>query len=582
MPAKSMPDTHRWEQFHHSLRAKVYRSTIMGAVVLGSVALAVGLGLYTWSLIEQYIGESFGLARSTALVAQKIVAEDDGFTKDIMDVYRALTPEQRGETGTAAYRERFADVQSSGTYREMLELLTEFNHSSEVSDVYFSRFDRDTMAIVYLCDPEPNPKARYWPGEWESVTDGVLGKFMGWNGEGELYNISHAPKNGWMCTCGYPLRNSDGDIVGFIMTDTTMDEVWQGMRLFLATFIGSMVVLVNLFAWVMTRHMKQTLITPINEIAQAAQNYVADRRRGVTATDHFSRLNIHTRDEIENLSHVMGDMERDLTDYEASLTRATAERERISTELSLAAQIQADMLPGVFPPFPDHHEFDIYALMEPAREVGGDFYDFFLVDEDHLGLVIADVSGKGVPAALFMTISMTLIRNGVTAGLSPARALEAANEQLCANNRKDMFVTVWLGVIDLKAGVLTAVNAGHEYPVVREPGGRYELLKDRHGLMVGAMPGIRYREYQLELKPGARLFLYTDGVPEATDPAQQMFGLDRMLSALNEAGDAPPAALLPWMRRQVDAFVGAADQFDDITMLGIQYFGRQLEGETQA
>ena len=244
-----------------------------------------------------------------------------------------------------------------------------------------------------------------------------------------------------------------------------------------------------------------------------------------------------------------------------------------AAELSVATQIQADMLPSIFPAFPNHPEFDIYATMTPAKEVGGDFYDFFLVDEDHLCLVMADVSGKGVPAALFMVIAKTLLKNSAQTGMNPARILETVNNQLCEGNQAEMFVTTWLGILQLSTGRLVAANAGHEYPVCRRAGGNFALVKDRYGFVLAGMEGSRYREYTLDLAPGDRLFLYTDGVTEATDEHQQLYGTRRLLDALNRSRDADPRTLLQAVQADIHAFVGAADPFDDITMLALEIKG---------
>ena len=251
------------------------------------------------------------------------------------------------------------------------------------------------------------------------------------------------------------------------------------------------------------------------------------------------------------------------------------ESSRLDAELGLAARIQADMLPNIFPAFPERDEFDIYASMLPAKEVGGDFYDFFFVDKDHLAIVMADVSGKGVPAALFMMISKILVQNFAITGRSPKEVLEATNNQICQNNREDMFVTVWLGVLDIRTGTLVAANAGHEYPALKPAGGTFDLVKDKHGLVVGGMEGVPYSEYELKLEPGAMLYLYTDGVPEATNADNELFGTDRMLEALRAAEDGTPEDVLESINTSVTAFVGDAPQFDDLTMLCIKYEGTQ-------
>ena len=281
-----------------------------------------------------------------------------------------------------------------------------------------------------------------------------------------------------------------------------------------------------------------------------------------------------TGDEIEILAEAYADVTKRTQNYIQEIITITAEKKRIGTELALATRIQADMLPNIYPAFPERPEFDIYATMDPAKEVGGDFYDFFLIDDDHLGLVMADVSGKGVPAALFMMVSKILVQNYAMTGRSPAEVLKAVNDQICSNNREEMFVTVWFGVLDIQSGKITAANAGHEYPAMMLSGGKFELVKDKHGFVIGGMEGIRYKEYELQLTPGSRLFLYTDGVPEATNAQSEMFGTERMLAALNIAPDAAPETILKNVREAVDGFVKEAEQFDDLTMLCVEYKGK--------
>jgi len=255
---------------------------------------------------------------------------------------------------------------------------------------------------------------------------------------------------------------------------------------------------------------------------------------------------------------------------------------RIESELNLATRIQTSMLPSIFPPFPERSEIDIYAGMDPAKEVGGDFYDFFLIDDDHLCLVMADVSGKGVPAALFMMASKIILANNAMIGKSPAQILTDTNAAICSNNRAEMFVTVWLGILEISTGKLTAANAGHEYPVIKHPDGKFDMLKDKHGFVIGGMEGAKYKEYEVMLKPGSKLFLYTDGVPEATNAHGEMFGTERMINALNDDPDASPSSVLKNIRRSVDAFVDGAEQFDDLTMLCFEYKEKAVDFKPQA
>jgi sigma-B regulation protein RsbU (phosphoserine phosphatase) len=281
-----------------------------------------------------------------------------------------------------------------------------------------------------------------------------------------------------------------------------------------------------------------------------------------------------TDDEIGSLAEHFSHMIVDLEDYMVNLQKVTAEKERIDAELNVATKIQEDMLPRIFP---DRKEFDLYATMTPAKEVGGDFYDFFLVDDDHLALVIADVSGKGVPAALFMAIAKSLIKNRVQMGEEPSEALKNVNEQLCEGNEAELFVTVWLAILDLKTGHVVEANAGHEHPAIKKKDGIYELHKTRHSPAVATMEGMRFRQTEFELEPGDTVFVYTDGVTEATDMNNKLFGEGRLMESLNNHKDEEPADILPSVRKDIDAFVGEAPQFDDITMLGMTYHGPDEE-----
>lgn len=281
---------------------------------------------------------------------------------------------------------------------------------------------------------------------------------------------------------------------------------------------------------------------------------------------------LDTGDETQTLANSFQLLTQRMKEYIRENEAITAERERVSTELNMANRIQSSMLPHIFPAFPNRHEFDIYAEMDPAREVGGDFYDFFLIDSDHLGMVIADVSGKGIPAALFMMVSKIILQSCAMLEKSPAEILALTNTALCSDNQVEMFVTAWVGILEISTGKLTAANAGHEYPALSQ-NGSFALLKRKHGFVLGGMEGVKYKEYELHLKPGDKLFLYTDGVPEATDAENRMFGMERMLKVLNQDPNAAPEQILQNIRTAVDGFTQDAEQFDDLTMLCLEYLG---------
>ena len=280
-----------------------------------------------------------------------------------------------------------------------------------------------------------------------------------------------------------------------------------------------------------------------------------------------------TGDEIEVLAESFAKQSARTELYIDQIKRVTAEKERIGTELEMASRIQSSQLPRLFPPFPNRKEFGLFASMTPAKEVGGDFYDFFMIDDDHIAFVIADVSGKGVPASLVMMVSRVLIKSSLQNGKNPAEALESVNNQLCEGNDEGYFITVWLAVFEISTGKGVAANAGHEHPVLRRAGGGYELQVYRHSMPVGSMKGIPFRQHEFLLNPGDSFFVYTDGVAEATNEQKEMFGTKRMLDALNKDPDAPPEQILPNVKSEIDRFVDGAEQFDDITMLCFRYNG---------
>jgi len=403
--------------------------------------------------------------------------------------------------------------------------------------------------------------------------DPSIHKYMweAWN-QGETQNGFDSLDNefGHVYTYCVPVK-VNGEKVGLLCSEISVDYVnsqimSNGLMQALVTALVLIAMTTILYLLLRKRILERIvrIEKQINEYSDTKDPAVADK----------IIKNAGEMDEIGRLATSFGKMITALEDYMVNLQRVTAEKERIDADLSIATQIQADMLPQIFPAFPEKKELSIFASMTPAKEVGGDFYDLFLVDDKHIALVIADVSGKGVPAALFMVIAKTLIKNRLQTGESPAEALSIVNNQLCEGNESQFFVTVWLAVIDLETGDGYEVNAGHEYPAIRRGNGKYELIKTKHMPAVAFMDGLKYRQSEIHLDPGDRLFVYTDGVPEATNANNELFGNDRLLAALNRNPDAEPSELLPSVKKEIDEFVGDAPQFDDITMLGFIYHGK--------
>ncbi len=345
---------------------------------------------------------------------------------------------------------------------------------------------------------------------------------------------------------------------------TTQDSIREGLLAITIQFIvviAAVTLLILLLSFILSR----TITTPLHSLITAVEK--------IGGGNLETHANVQGKDENSELGQAFNRMTDDLKGQMAEVERVTAEKEKISAELAVAAKIQTGMVPSVFPAFPGRQDVDIFADMHPAKAVGGDFYDFFFLDEDSLCVCIADVSGKGVPAALFMVKAKTLIQSKLLAGGSLSQVLEEVNELLCAQNEEAMFVTAFVGVLHLPSGRLGYVNAGHTPPLVRHAG-RYEHLEAGSGMVLGGFSGVRYQQRRTVLDEGDVLFLYTDGVTEAMNLQASLYGEERLLACLNRTQSTEPKCQIASIERDVKHFVAGAGQADDITMLAVKRRGR--------
>jgi len=451
-------------------------------------------------------------------------------------------------------------------YEEMTEYLRTIQQCSDAAYIYIGiPYEDRTIRYIYDSGSEigfTDPISAPFDEIWRAYTEGV---------KPESYLVRKS-KYGYLTSSCLPVKDSSGSVAALLFVDTDMKIILSSLRGYVFNMIVTAVILLTVFSVLHWYYMNRSLIHPLRLIKENVQNFASNN-----AENDNTLCSIKSDDELYELAASINKMENDIAEYINDIKVITAEKERIGAELDVARRIQADMLPRIFPPYPDRKEFDIYALMTPAKEVGGDFYDFFFVDNDHIALVIADVSGKGVPAALFMVITKTLIKYRTLTGdtISPAYILEDVNNRLCEGNDEGFFVTVWLGIVEISTGKGVAANAGHEHPALKRSGGRYELSIYKHSPAVAAMEKTVFSEHEFKLEPGDSFFVYTDGVPEATNAGSEMFGTEGMLKALNELPDADTETLLKHVRKEIDLFVDEAPQFDDITMLEFRYYGKE-------
>ena len=433
----------------------------------------------------------------------------------------------------------------------------------ELNEVWIEGLSGENRYLLVMDSDNESGISFYHFGKTEPLPDEL---------DGRAFNEPVAPvENNSTLYAAAPVRDEEGNVIARVWALVDVKDVLSARRDFMLISIlltlGLAVVAICLTVLLLRR----IVLRPVRDLSHAASAF-ASGADGQAETNVVS-LNIRSNDEIGDLYHEIRSMQTRIIDYTEEKAHNAAEQERIRTELDLAARIQYSMIPHTFPPFPDRTEFDIYASMTPAKEVAGDFYDFFFIDPDHLCLLIADVSGKGVPASLYMMISKVILQSCAMLNLSADQIMRKANEALSNNNPEQMFVTVWLGIVEISTGILTAVNAGHEYPAVAQAGKPFEIVKDRHGALVGAFASYPYKAYKIQLQPGDKIFVYTDGVPEATDTGNAMYGMDRLAVTLKSLSKETPENILRGVRASVDSFVNGAPQFDDLTMLCFEYKG---------
>ncbi|MCR5725183.1 MAG: SpoIIE family protein phosphatase [Treponema sp.] len=446
----------------------------------------------------------------------------------------------------------------------MLEILTE---TADIAYIYVTIPDETYTSRVYIYDTvnsQIKKGHKYALGQVNSLQSydaDYIQNLKNVMEKGENYIRFTYNNTGGHVTTSVPVRTAGGEIVAIMSIVKPLSEVRSFKATYRNTVALSSTLITLFFVAIFVLMLLFRVVRPITVVTKETSHFAQH-------PGHVSKAlaKIRGKNELAVLARSVEKMSADTKRYIEDLTHITAEKERIGAELNVATQIQADMLPRVFPPYENHPEIELFASMQPAKEVGGDFYDFFLADDDHFAVVVGDVSGKGVPASLFMVIAKTLIHNAAMHSLRPGDILQNINSQLCEGNDAGLFVTCWLGILTLSTGELVFCNAGHNQPIVCQ-NGSFRFLDTQPNLMLAAMEGMPYTEHRLTLAQGDRIFIYTDGVTEATDAGNQLYGEERLLDAISKTAGMTSREVLAEIRKDIDSFVQAAPQFDDITML---------------
>lgn len=553
-----------------SLRQKTVCMILLLALALTITAAAVGYDVYAGTMDAHYQMLAMNVSKTAASLVN---AEEVGeLVAQVMEIYcKDPAPTYDSDEEWAEYLSQYTGISEQESFTTLYDTLYKIKTANNVLSLYISYMDSESMTGIYIIDADKT-ETGCPTGTWDIIYPQNYEAMKHPENGFEAY-ITDTEEYGWLCSAGAAVLDDSGKAVAHVFTDISMESVMADRQAFLMRLCAILIGITTVITLALIKVVNTALVKPINSLASAASSYVEAKEEGEVSA--LALLDIHTGDEVENLSHALKRMERDINGYIENLTHVTAEKERIGAELSVATHIQASMLPCIFPAFPNRREFDIYATMTPAKEVGGDFYDFFLVDDDHLAVVIADVSGKGVPAALFMVIAKTLIKDHTQSGKPPEEVFTEVNRQLCEANDENLFVTAWMGVLEISTGKLVYVNAGHNPPVIGRKNGETEFLRSRPGFVLAGLDFTKYRAGSLELMPGDLLYLYTDGVTEAMNTAQELYGEERLKRTLDANVSAAPEEIFKAVKKDLDDFVADAPQFDDITMLAMRYLGRE-------
>ncbi len=529
-------------------------------------ASAVSEGYVSFDDI-QYLWETFNTDEFREVRQRAIEADDDEIIKDWMrNTYPKRDPMTQGiENMTEEEKE------SLSLYNDYYFFNNNLRGAKETFGLKSVYIQYVEDGVTYnLIDPDESLRNI-------GTIEPPIEEFAKYKGNERIPATIYQYNGEWLCTACEKIEAFVGDkfeSVAQVGVDIDMNDVVAERYTFIlnsALFIIVLIILTIIASMFMTR---KFITKPIKQLSDSATGFA---KNDVFAKEDVIKHPVQSNDEIGDLYQDIQSMQMRIIDSADKLERITSERERVKTELRMASDIQNSMLPSEFPPFPDRNEFELYANMDPAKEVGGDFYDFFLIDDNHLCILIADVSGKGVPASLFMMSSKILIKYRAESGGSPGEILTDVNCEISKGNKSFMFVTVWMGILDIASGVITYANAGHEPPAIMTGNGKFAISKEKHGALLGAFGKEVYTDNELQLESGDTIFLYTDGVVEANNSIGDMYEMERLENALNKVPYKSPEDVINGVREDVNEFVNGAEQFDDITMLCLKYIGKGKE-----
>lgn len=545
--------------------------TIVAAVALSFVCIAIAVFFFKKEATSMY--EEMEMSLTGAIYSQVDKKNLDEVIAKVDNQFQMLqNTSDIPKEHTKEFAANFKEIENTEQYQKLWDHLNFMRGGTNATAIDLVLFYPELNRGIYIIDASDFnilPCGYIFSMDMKEYRGQMGRDFIGFN--------SVSRKFGRVRTDGISVYVDEANqMTAYLLADIPISHVINRSVVFLVQTVTVAVVFILILTLLIFTFMQRIIVAPINAIANTSEYFVGEYESRVdtkTETHVFDDLYKGRIREFLNTARSLKSMELEMNSYIRDLDIMINEKSRINTELDIATKIQKGFIPRNYDDLKNYYQLELYGNMAPAREVGGDFYDFYLIDDDHLALVMADVSGKGIPAALFMIVSKILLHEIAKAGGKPSEVLTLINNKLCEHNVADMFVTIWFGILTISTGKVVASNAGHEYPAITDEYNNYAILKDKHGFVVGGMDGAKYFDYEFTIPRNGKLFLYTDGLPEANNKESEFFGTERMIEKLNECREMNPKNTIEHMYAAVDEFTEDAEAFDDLTMLCIWYKG---------
>ena len=555
-----------------TLTRRIRYLVIFSVVLTGVIGSSITYVFHLQSLQKEY----YETNRDAAEDAAKLVYTEDAveLSDMIHDKGFQKVRAKAVETGDYSIVETWIKENDyEDTYRDTALFLDDLRYVIGVGDLFLVSCDESGLYVLAYAgmdysDPGAEMPKEIWLNDYKTTdqTDPIEVHL------GDQYGI--------FCRSFHRLKGNVGTRNLFVGVDTDLSGYAKRERAFLINLIITYLLIILAMSLVGIYFAKKHLTTPLNQIKDAALGFAKQHKNAEIS--EAKDPGVHTNDELEELNDSILYLEESVLAEQKELEQINRKKGRIDAELSIAREIQKGVLPDHFPEDADLNITDIYAYNDPAREVGGDFYDFFRTDDNHMVFVIGDVSDKGIPAALFMMVSKLLIKECAMKSLHPEEVLQEVNERLFSLNRAEMFVTIWIGILDLETGMLRTSNGGHEYPIFRFGKEPFEYYRDHHGMAVAGMPHSKYKAHEIQMNPGDAFVVYSDGAVDARDSTGEGYGSSHLLESVNHAKASNAKDLVLSVKKDIETYSGNTEQFDDITILAVIYQPEAASGSTEA